>query len=155
MENIALQTSWKLEECFMFSDYVQAPQQHVEHPSTQDASLPFPAQQQPVTAKSASPQQPDKSVTNEPQSMHDDLLNNGDSSNNDSPFVRTTLGNCSHSMEGVSFHYPVSSAGGNKQLSQCKSFSVMYFNCRSILPKSDELAALCAANNPDAVAMSC
>ena len=56
-------------------------------------------------------------------------------------------------MEGVSYHYPVSSAGGNKQLSQCKSFSVMYFNCRSILPKSDELAALCAANNPDAVCL--
>ena len=88
-ENIALQTSWKLEDCFMFSDsvQVQAPQQHVEHPSTQDASPPFPAQQQPVIANNASPQQPNKSVTNEPQLMNDDPVNNGDSSNNDSPFL--------------------------------------------------------------------
>jgi len=55
--------------------------------STQDASPPLPAQQQPVIANNASPQQPDNSVTNEPQSMHDDPLNNGDSSNNDSPFL--------------------------------------------------------------------
>jgi len=32
-----------------------------------------------------------------------------------------------------------------------KWFSVMYFNCRSVLPKLDELAALCSANNPDIV----
>ena len=30
-----------------------------------------------------------------------------------------------------------------------KLFSLMYFNCRSLLPKLDELAAFCSANNPD------
>ena len=29
----------------------------------------------------------------------------------------------------------------------------MYFNCRSILPKLDKLAALCSANNPDIVCL--
>ena len=32
-----------------------------------------------------------------------------------------------------------------------KFFSVLYFNCRSLLPKIDELAALCAANKHDIV----
>ena len=29
----------------------------------------------------------------------------------------------------------------------------MYFNCRSLLPKIDELAALCSANKPDVVCL--
>ncbi len=29
----------------------------------------------------------------------------------------------------------------------------MYFNCRSILPKLDELATLCSADNPDIVCL--
>jgi len=34
-----------------------------------------------------------------------------------------------------------------------KSLSLMYFNCRSLLPKLDELAALCSASNPDIVCL--
>ena len=29
----------------------------------------------------------------------------------------------------------------------------MYFNCRSLLPKLDELAAICATDNPDIVCL--
>ena len=35
----------------------------------------------------------------------------------------------------------------------CKSFSILYFNCRSLLPKIDELSALCSAENPDIVCL--
>ena len=38
-------------------------------------------------------------------------------------------------------------------LPSCKSFSILYFNCRSLLPKIDELAALCSAENPDSVCL--
>jgi len=30
-----------------------------------------------------------------------------------------------------------------------KGFSVLYFNCRSVLPKHDELVALCLTKTPD------
>jgi len=46
-------------------------------------------------------------------------------------------------MEGVSYHYPVSSAGGNKQL------SIVYFNARSLVPKFDELCTLVESMQPD------
>ena len=52
------------------------------------------------------------------------------------PLFRTTLGNCTHSMEGVSYHYPVSSAGGNPINNQLQ---ILYFNARSLLPKLDYL----------------
>ena len=41
----------------------------------------------------------------------------------------------------------------NFSFSANKFFSVLYFNCRSLLPKIDELAALCAANKPDVVCL--
>lgn len=34
-----------------------------------------------------------------------------------------------------------------------KSFSLINFNCRSLLPKLDKLAALCSANNPNIVCL--
>ena len=55
-----------------------------------------------------------------------------------------------HSSGGLpansySINVPIVRLAGNK------CFSLMYFNCRSILPKLDELAALCSASNPDIV----
>jgi len=35
----------------------------------------------------------------------------------------------------------------------CKSLSVLYFNCRSVLPKHDELVALCLSNRPDVICL--
>ena len=34
-----------------------------------------------------------------------------------------------------------------------KSLLILYFNCRSMLPKLDELAAICATDNPDIVCL--
>ena len=34
-----------------------------------------------------------------------------------------------------------------------KSLLILYFNCRSLLPKLDELAAICATDNPDIVCL--
>ena len=44
--------------------------------------------------------------------------------------------------------YPISS-----RPSTHRSFSVMYFNCRSLLPKIDELTVLCFMNIPDVVCL--
>ena len=90
-ENIAVQTSWKLEECFMFKDSVQTSQQHVEHlrshsPAVQEVSS-IPTEQLPVTSNIASIQQSNVSDTNEPPSLHNGPFNNGDSSNNGSSFL--------------------------------------------------------------------
>lgn len=51
-------------------------------------------------------------------------------------------------MEGVSYHYPECSAGGNKQL------SIVYFNARSLVPKFDELCSLVEAMQPDIVCIT-
>jgi len=51
-------------------------------------------------------------------------------------------------MEGVSYHHPVSSAGGNKQL------SIVYFNICSLVPKFDELCTLVESMQPDIVCIT-
>ena len=48
---------------------------------------------------------------------------------------------------GQTNHLNAHSFSANKQ------FSVLHFNCGSLLPKIDELAALCAANKPDVVCL--
>lgn len=61
-------------------------------------------------------------------------------------FRRTTGGGSSfnpNSVPIISSSRPIAS----------RSFSVMYFNCRSLLPKFDELAALCSTNMPDVVCL--
>ena len=56
-------------------------------------------------------------------------------------------------MEGVSSHTRRDNFNILSRMVGGKPFSVMYFNCRSLLPKLDELTALCSANNPDIVCL--
>ena len=57
-----------------------------------------------------------------------------------------------HIVEGASSLFQhVTRSSSN--LIACKSFSVMYFNCRSMLPKFDELVALCSAEHPDIICL--
>lgn len=49
-----------------------------------------------------------------------------------------------HHLEGISSHGETISG---------LNFSIMYFNCRSMLPKFDEVVATCSASHPDIVCL--
>ena len=49
-----------------------------------------------------------------------------------------------HHLKGISSHGETISG---------LNFSIMYFNCRSMLPKFDELVATCSASHPDIVCL--
>ena len=106
-----MQTSWKLQPCFMPTNPPD-PQVDVSEPNG-------------------------LSTSDTPQSLHD-LSSHSD-----------------HFLELVEVHPPT-----QIQIQQLLLFSpdhqpvgpfVMYFNCRSLLPKIDELTVLCITNMPDIV----
>ena len=113
-ETVNMQTSWKLQPCFMQTEPPPGPQVDVSEPNGRSNDTP---------------------VSTRPQFSQWSF------------FRRAGRGSPSNPNSN-SVTSPVSS-----RPSASRSFSVMYFNCRSLLSKIDELAALCSTNMPDVVCL--
>ena len=152
-DKVKVQTLWSLESCYMSPNAAQ-PESHTS--TITSVSIPESLTQPPPDNTCSSEHVPSKQLSPTAVTATAEQPSNSDHESNNVDAVATKTMEIPHTppfRNTPSTPPPPHTHIRNKSSSSSKCFSILYFNCRSLVRKFDDLILCCEINSPDFICL--